>query len=155
MSLRKYLMASVFMDGDAVPEAFVCPITREQMVDPVVALDGHSYSRLAVQTDSGSPRCAQTSCSRVNSSCQTTASARPWSSGETSSVSWPCRPSDVGSCTCTILSSVLCALQGGTATLLKGSTCDTIGAQVGRCDAGQGIRIVHNNWHRAARKRAL
>jgi hypothetical protein len=55
------------MDGDAVPEAFVCPITREQMVDPVVALDGHSYSRLAVQDwfREGSARRAQTSCSRV------------------------------------------------------------------------------------------
>ena len=36
-------------DDDAVPEAFVCPITQEQMDDPVVALDGHSYSRAAIQ----------------------------------------------------------------------------------------------------------
>ena len=36
-------------DDDAVPEAFMCPITQEQMVDPVVALDGHSYSRGAIQ----------------------------------------------------------------------------------------------------------
>jgi serine/threonine protein kinase len=36
-------------DDDAVPAAFVCPITQEQMVDPVVALDGHSYSRGAIQ----------------------------------------------------------------------------------------------------------
>ena len=34
-------------DDDAVPEAFMCPITQEQMVDPVVA--GHSYSRGAIQ----------------------------------------------------------------------------------------------------------
>ena len=27
----------------------MCPITQEQMVDPVVALDGHSYSRVAIQ----------------------------------------------------------------------------------------------------------
>jgi len=36
-------------ENDAVAEAFVCPITQEQMVDPVVALDGHSYSRAAIQ----------------------------------------------------------------------------------------------------------
>jgi len=36
-------------DDDAVPEAFVCPIAHEQMVDPVVALDGHSYSRAAIE----------------------------------------------------------------------------------------------------------
>ena len=30
-------------------KAFVCPITQEPMVDPVVALDGHSYSRGAIQ----------------------------------------------------------------------------------------------------------
>ena len=27
----------------------MCPITQEPMVDPVVALDGHSYSRGAIQ----------------------------------------------------------------------------------------------------------
>jgi hypothetical protein len=37
------------MEDDAVREAFMCPITQEQMVDPVVALDGHSYSRGAIQ----------------------------------------------------------------------------------------------------------
>ena len=37
------------MEDNAVPEAFMCPITQEQMVDPVVALDGHSYSRVAIQ----------------------------------------------------------------------------------------------------------
>ena len=36
-------------EDDVVPEAFVCPITHEPMVDPVVALDGHSYSRGAIQ----------------------------------------------------------------------------------------------------------
>jgi len=36
-------------EDDVVPEAFVCPITHEPMVDPVVALDGHSYSRCAIQ----------------------------------------------------------------------------------------------------------
>jgi len=36
-------------EDDEVPEAFVCPITQEPMVDPVVALDGHSYSRGAIQ----------------------------------------------------------------------------------------------------------
>jgi hypothetical protein len=35
--------------SSAAIQAFVCPITQEQMVDPVVALDGHSYSRAAIQ----------------------------------------------------------------------------------------------------------
>ena len=34
---------------EAMPEAFLCPLTHEPMVDPVVALDGHSYSRGAIQ----------------------------------------------------------------------------------------------------------
>eukprot|EP00966_Prymnesium_polylepis_P176623 4089594-Prymnesium_polylepis.1 len=33
--------------GDAVPEDFLCPITHEPMVDPVVASDGMTYERQA------------------------------------------------------------------------------------------------------------
>ena len=40
------------------PEEFMCPITHDMMVDPVVALDGHSYERTAIQAvlDSANPR---------------------------------------------------------------------------------------------------
>ena len=31
------------------PAEFVCPITQETMVDPVVASDGNSYERRAIQ----------------------------------------------------------------------------------------------------------
>ena len=34
-------------DGLA-PHAFCCPITQEEMVDPVVASDGHCYERAAI-----------------------------------------------------------------------------------------------------------
>ena len=34
---------------EALPEAFLCPITQEKMVDPVIAQDGHSYSRTAIR----------------------------------------------------------------------------------------------------------
>ena len=36
-------------EDEAVPEPFMCPITLDQMRDPVIALDGHSYSRAAIQ----------------------------------------------------------------------------------------------------------
>ena len=32
-----------------VPDAYVCPITRELMHDPVFASDGHTYERDAIQ----------------------------------------------------------------------------------------------------------
>ncbi|EGB10077.1 hypothetical protein AURANDRAFT_9460, partial [Aureococcus anophagefferens] len=31
------------------PDAYVCPITRELMHDPVFASDGHTYERDAIQ----------------------------------------------------------------------------------------------------------
>eukprot|EP01049_Picozoa_sp_SAG25_P009007 SAG25_NODE_857_length_5044_cov_2.869970_3_plen_674_part_00 len=34
----------------SVPEAFLCPISQEIMADPVVAADGHSYERVAIET---------------------------------------------------------------------------------------------------------
>ena len=39
-----------------VPPDFLCPITQEIMTDPVMALDGHSYERDAIQTWFGSGR---------------------------------------------------------------------------------------------------
>lgn len=32
-----------------IPEAFICPITQEIMIDPVVASDGHTYERKAIE----------------------------------------------------------------------------------------------------------
>ena len=34
--------------GD-IPEKFICPITKKVMEDPVIAFDGHSYERKAIQ----------------------------------------------------------------------------------------------------------
>ena len=31
------------------PDAFVCPITQELMDDPVIAFDGHTYERRAIE----------------------------------------------------------------------------------------------------------
>jgi hypothetical protein len=33
----------------AIPEVFVCPITMEVMRDPVIAADGHTYEREAIE----------------------------------------------------------------------------------------------------------
>ncbi|TDH74409.1 hypothetical protein CCR75_001974 [Bremia lactucae] len=38
-----------YQDEDAVPEQLICPITGCPMLDPVVAADGHSYERDAIQ----------------------------------------------------------------------------------------------------------
>ncbi|CAB3978294.1 WD repeat, SAM and U-box domain-containing 1-like [Paramuricea clavata] len=35
---------------DSIPDEFLCPITRELMTDPVIAADGHSYERDAIQS---------------------------------------------------------------------------------------------------------
>ncbi len=32
-----------------IPEAFVCPITQDMMQEPVVASDGHTYERTAIE----------------------------------------------------------------------------------------------------------
>ena len=37
------------MDDEEVPDAFLCPITGDTFVAPVVARDGHSYDRAALQ----------------------------------------------------------------------------------------------------------
>ena len=34
---------------EAAPEEFVCPITHELLIDPVVASDGHTYERQAIR----------------------------------------------------------------------------------------------------------
>ncbi|XP_046846057.1 WD repeat, SAM and U-box domain-containing protein 1-like [Xenia sp. Carnegie-2017] len=35
---------------DNIPDEFLCPITREVMIDPVIAADGHSYERKAIES---------------------------------------------------------------------------------------------------------
>ncbi|XP_065108455.1 WD repeat, SAM and U-box domain-containing protein 1-like isoform X1 [Paramisgurnus dabryanus] len=42
-------LRSELMDSD-VPNHFLCPITRELMKDPVIAADGYSYERDAIET---------------------------------------------------------------------------------------------------------
>ena len=37
------------LEGASVPPEFCCPITQVEMVDPVVASDGNSYERAALQ----------------------------------------------------------------------------------------------------------
>lgn len=37
-------------DAVKVPDTFLCPITKEIMIDPMVASDGHSYEREAIET---------------------------------------------------------------------------------------------------------
>lgn len=35
--------------GESVPNEYLCPITMEIMVDPVIAMDGHTYERVAIE----------------------------------------------------------------------------------------------------------
>ena len=35
--------------SDEPPKSFLCPITCELMMDPVIACDGHSYERSAIE----------------------------------------------------------------------------------------------------------
>jgi hypothetical protein len=37
------------VDDSALPEHFRCPITTDRMLDPVVAADGHTYERAAIE----------------------------------------------------------------------------------------------------------
>ena len=39
---------AVDVDSDGVPKAFLCPITQEVFEDPVIWVDGHTYSRTAI-----------------------------------------------------------------------------------------------------------
>ena len=36
-------------EGGVLPDEFFCPISHEVMGDPVVASDGYSYERVALQ----------------------------------------------------------------------------------------------------------
>ena len=36
-------------EGKVVPRAFVCPITAEVMIEPVVCADGHTYEKAAIE----------------------------------------------------------------------------------------------------------
>jgi len=40
--------AAVLSEDDRVPKDFICPITHDVMKDPVLAMDGHSYERWAM-----------------------------------------------------------------------------------------------------------
>ena len=37
------------MQKEKMEESFVCPITGQKMVDPVVAMDGFTYERYAIE----------------------------------------------------------------------------------------------------------
>ena len=39
-----------FFDRCEPPDEFVCPITQEIMIDPVVIADGHTHERGAIET---------------------------------------------------------------------------------------------------------
>jgi hypothetical protein len=41
--------AAAAAEDDATPDDFVCPIQLERMRDPVLAADGHSYERAAIE----------------------------------------------------------------------------------------------------------
>jgi len=47
---KEYFLKVEKFDADQmeIPSDIVCPITQEIMVDPVVAMDGHSYERTAI-----------------------------------------------------------------------------------------------------------
>eukprot|EP00299_Pterocystis_sp_00344_P007392 c2377_g1_i1.p1 GENE.c2377_g1_i1~~c2377_g1_i1.p1 ORF type:complete len:212 (-),score=21.67 c2377_g1_i1:47-682(-) len=36
-------------DSSAIPSEFICPITQELMLDPVLTIDGHSYERKSIE----------------------------------------------------------------------------------------------------------
>ncbi|XP_030643169.1 WD repeat, SAM and U-box domain-containing protein 1 [Chanos chanos] len=48
--LRKIEELKQVLEGSDVPDEFVCPITREVMKDPVMAADGYSYEREAIES---------------------------------------------------------------------------------------------------------
>ncbi|KAL4636217.1 WD repeat, SAM and U-box domain-containing protein 1 isoform X2 [Arapaima gigas] len=47
--IRKISELKRELDGTGVPDEFLCPITREIMKDPVLAADGYSYEREAIE----------------------------------------------------------------------------------------------------------
>ena len=54
---RRARRESLGLGALSTPNEFLCPITQDVMIDPVVASDGHSYERQAIQAilDRGSP----------------------------------------------------------------------------------------------------
>ncbi|XP_078142077.1 WD repeat, SAM and U-box domain-containing protein 1 isoform X2 [Centroberyx gerrardi] len=48
--LRKIEALKVEQSGSEAPDEFLCPITRELMKDPVIAADGYSYEREAIES---------------------------------------------------------------------------------------------------------
>ena len=50
LAARRARRESVGLGSVQPPDEFTCPINYELMVDPVVASDGHSYERSAIQT---------------------------------------------------------------------------------------------------------
>ncbi|XP_056145600.1 WD repeat, SAM and U-box domain-containing protein 1-like [Lampris incognitus] len=48
--LRKIDALKAEQDGSEAPDEFLCPITRELMKDPVIAADGYSYEREAIES---------------------------------------------------------------------------------------------------------
>lgn len=48
--LQEALIRNLSAKGDQVPVEFRCPITMGVMKDPVVAADGHTYERSAIES---------------------------------------------------------------------------------------------------------
>ena len=47
--MRRSSSFSAKIIAGEMPEDFMCPITQEKMVDPVIAQDGHTYERKAIE----------------------------------------------------------------------------------------------------------
>ena len=41
--------AGLTLDDDDIPNELICPITMELMTEPVIAADGHSYEKAAIE----------------------------------------------------------------------------------------------------------
>lgn len=48
--LRKIEEMKMAPVSDGIPDEFLCPITHEVMKDPVIAADGYSYEREAIDS---------------------------------------------------------------------------------------------------------
>ncbi|KAM4558720.1 WD repeat, SAM and U-box domain-containing protein 1 [Odontesthes bonariensis] len=48
--LRKIESLKAAQSGSEAPDEFLCPVTRELMKDPVIAADGYSYEREAIES---------------------------------------------------------------------------------------------------------
>lgn len=48
--MRKQIVGEAFLgEPNSVPSSFLCPITAQVMVEPVVASDGHTYEKIAIE----------------------------------------------------------------------------------------------------------